>query len=92
MIKRLSTITRWSVCGLVLAFGAVQSHAQSTNAPAAVLRLAQAEFYLGHFSAASSRLADPVWNALPDIGGDGTVKTIGEPAPSQSQFYRVLIH
>jgi Amt family ammonium transporter len=36
MIKRLSTITRWSVCGLVLAFAAVQADAQATNAaPAA---------------------------------------------------------
>ena len=35
MIKRLSTITRWSVCGLVLAFGAIQANAQATNAPAA---------------------------------------------------------
>ncbi len=36
MIKRLSTITRWSVCGLVLAFGAIQASAQdATNAPAA---------------------------------------------------------
>jgi len=36
MIKRLSTITRWSVCGLVLAFGAIQADAQATNAaPAA---------------------------------------------------------
>jgi Amt family ammonium transporter len=32
MIKRLSTITRWSVCGLVLAFGAIQADAQATNA------------------------------------------------------------
>jgi TolA-binding protein len=38
----------------------LQTYRKSTNAPAAVLRLAQAEFYLGHFSAASSRLADPV--------------------------------
>jgi len=35
MIKRLSTITRLSVCGLVLAFGAVQAVAQATPAPAA---------------------------------------------------------
>jgi Amt family ammonium transporter len=36
MIKRLSTITRWSVCGLVLAIGAIQADAQATNAaPAA---------------------------------------------------------
>src|SRR5260221_14691919 len=36
MIKRLSTLTRWSVCGLVLAFAAVQASAQTTPAaPAA---------------------------------------------------------
>jgi Amt family ammonium transporter len=34
MIKRLSTITRWAVCGLVLSFGAIQANAQAT-APAA---------------------------------------------------------
>jgi Amt family ammonium transporter len=33
MIKRLSTITRWSVCSLVLAFSAIQAGAQATNAP-----------------------------------------------------------
>ncbi len=36
MIKRLSSILRWSVCGLVLSLGAVQVQAQATNAaPAA---------------------------------------------------------
>ena len=35
MIKRLSTLTRLSVCGLVLAFGAVQASAQAPAAPAA---------------------------------------------------------
>jgi len=34
MIKRLSSILRWSVCGLVLTFGAIQANAQ-TPAPAA---------------------------------------------------------
>jgi hypothetical protein len=33
MIKRLSTMTRWSVCSLVLAFSAIQAGAQATNAP-----------------------------------------------------------
>ena len=43
MIKRLSTITRWSVCGLVLAFGAIQADAQATNAaPAAAAPAAPA--------------------------------------------------
>src|SRR5271170_3517132 len=42
MIKRLSTITRWSVCGLVLAFGAIQASAQATNAPAAAAPAAAA--------------------------------------------------
>ncbi len=42
MIKRLSTITRWSVCGLVLAFGAIQAGAQATNAPAAAAPAAAA--------------------------------------------------
>jgi len=42
MIKRLSTITRWSVCGLVLAFGAIQANAQTTNAPAATAPAAAA--------------------------------------------------
>jgi Amt family ammonium transporter len=42
MIKRLSTITRWSVCGLVLAFGAIQADAQATNAPAAAAPAAAA--------------------------------------------------
>ncbi len=42
MIKRLSTITRWSVCGLVLAFGAIQANAQATNAPAAAAPAAAA--------------------------------------------------
>ncbi len=32
MIKRLSSIVRWSVCGLVLTMSAYQLHAQSTNA------------------------------------------------------------
>lgn len=36
MIKRLSSIVRWSVCGLVLTLGATQVNAQATNAaPAA---------------------------------------------------------
>ena len=36
MIKHLSSITRWSICGLVLAFGAIQAaRADDTNAPAA---------------------------------------------------------
>ena len=35
MIKRLSSILRWSVCGLVLSLGAIQANAQATNAPAA---------------------------------------------------------
>jgi Amt family ammonium transporter len=36
MIKRLSSIVRWSVCGLVLSLGAIQAQAQATNAaPAA---------------------------------------------------------
>ena len=36
MIKRLSSIVRWSVCGLVLSLGAIQADAQATNAaPAA---------------------------------------------------------
>jgi Amt family ammonium transporter len=35
MIKRLSSISRWIVCGAVLALGAVQANAQATNAPAA---------------------------------------------------------
>ncbi len=32
MIKRLSSISRWIVCGAVLSFGAIQAHAQATNA------------------------------------------------------------
>jgi Amt family ammonium transporter len=36
MIKRLSSIVRWTVCGAVLSFGAIQASAQATNAaPAA---------------------------------------------------------
>jgi len=35
MIKRFSSILRWSVCGLVLSLGAIQAEAQATNAPAA---------------------------------------------------------
>src|SRR5271156_5438450 len=36
MIKRLSSISRWIVCGAVLSLGAIQAHAQATNAaPAA---------------------------------------------------------
>jgi Amt family ammonium transporter len=36
MIKRLSHLARWSLCGLVLTFGAIQANAQDTNAaPAA---------------------------------------------------------
>jgi Amt family ammonium transporter len=35
MIKRFSSIARWTICGAVLAFGALQSNAQTTNAPAA---------------------------------------------------------
>jgi TolA-binding protein len=37
----------------------LQSYRKSTNAPAAVLLLAQAEFYQKNYAAASSRLADP---------------------------------
>ncbi len=32
MIKRLSSISRWIVCGAVLSFGAIQASAQATNA------------------------------------------------------------
>jgi Amt family ammonium transporter len=36
MIKRLSSIPRWIICGAVLSFGAIQASAQATNAaPAA---------------------------------------------------------
>jgi Amt family ammonium transporter len=36
MIKRLSSLARWAVCGVVLSLGAIQANAQSTNAaPAA---------------------------------------------------------
>jgi len=35
MIKRLSSIVRWSICGLVLTLGACQIHAQTNEAPAA---------------------------------------------------------
>jgi Amt family ammonium transporter len=35
MIKRLSPILRWTVCGLVLTLGAIQVKAQATTAPAA---------------------------------------------------------
>ncbi|MCE0497202.1 MAG: ammonium transporter [Methylacidiphilales bacterium] len=34
MIKRLSPILRWTVCGLVLTLGAIQVKAQATTAPA----------------------------------------------------------
>src|ERR1017187_8968605 len=37
----------------------LQTYRRSTNAPMAVLLLAQSEFYLGKYSATISRLADP---------------------------------
>jgi hypothetical protein len=32
------------------------------------------------------------WTALPSLGGDGTVKTLSDPAPApQQRFYRVRV-
>jgi Amt family ammonium transporter len=87
MIKRLSSIARWAVCGVVLAFGAIQANAQSTNAaPAAPAPAAAApaaapapldltKVSLDTLAARVSDLESYVNNSATAADGDPTGKT-----------------
>jgi Amt family ammonium transporter len=65
MIKRLSSITRWSVCALVLSLGAIQANAQATNAPAAAAAPAAAPAAAAPAAAAPAPAAAPAAPAAP---------------------------